>query len=108
MKLTETSHEAREQRFPRENDRRACTVCRSQAASVRAERRLASRAQGQKQRRPLDHRALDARNWILTTRDAKQDDSADEAAATTPSDVLTQLENSGLESIDGTDAVHAM
>jgi len=42
----------------------------------------------------------DARTWILTTLDAEDDDSADEAAATTPADVLTQLESRGLESID--------
>jgi hypothetical protein len=42
----------------------------------------------------------DARTWIVTMLDARDDDSADEAAATTPRDVLTLLESSGPESID--------
>jgi len=42
----------------------------------------------------------DARTWIVTTLDARDDESADESAATTPRDVLTLLESSGLESID--------
>jgi hypothetical protein len=45
----------------------------------------------------------DARTWIVTTLDAKDDDSADEPtdeAATTPRDVLALLESNGLESID--------
>lgn len=42
----------------------------------------------------------DTRTWILTTLDAEDDDSANEAAATTPADALTQLESTGLESID--------
>jgi hypothetical protein len=42
--------------------------------------------------------ATDARTWIVTTLDANDDDSVDEAAATTTSDVITQLESNGLES----------
>ena len=42
----------------------------------------------------------DARTWIVTTLDARDDESADESAATTPRDVLTLLESSGLEGID--------
>lgn len=42
----------------------------------------------------------DARTWVLTALSAKEDESADDAAATTPGDVLTRLESRGLESID--------
>jgi len=46
----------------------------------------------------------DARTWIVTVLDAKDDDSADdstdEAATTTPRDVLTLLESNGPASID--------
>jgi hypothetical protein len=42
----------------------------------------------------------DARTWIVTTFDARDDDLTDEAVATTPSDVLTLLESAGLEGID--------
>ena len=46
----------------------------------------------------------DARTWIVTVLDAKDDDSADdstdEAATTTPRDVLTLLESNGLKNID--------
>ena len=42
----------------------------------------------------------DARTWIVTMIDAKEDESSDEAAATTPRDVLTLLESNGLKNID--------
>ena len=41
----------------------------------------------------------DARTWIVTMIDAKEDESSDEAAATTPRDVLTLLESNGLKDI---------
>lgn len=41
----------------------------------------------------------DARTWIVTTLDAKDGDSSDEAAATTPSDAISRLERNGLEGI---------
>jgi len=42
----------------------------------------------------------DARTWTLTTLSAKEDESADDAAATIPGDALTQIQSRGLERVD--------
>lgn len=42
----------------------------------------------------------DARTWMLTMLDARDDDLADDSPATTPRDVLTLLEGNGPERID--------